>query len=397
MILTIIGGGNGGHVLAALAGATPDVEVRILTRRPEVFADGVIGCQRPGIGGGPTVHGKINRVSSRAEDVIPGSHLVVWCGPVVATRAVFKDIAPFVQPTATHTTYVGCLFAQGCVHLLAKKELGAGVPFFAMQSIPWLCRTITPGKLCEIVGRKHYTNVACHRVNFTWLRRALEDIIEVKLVRLADFAAIVLNPANQIIHPARYWGIFKDWDGRTPIRGDEVPWLYRDFDRVSTEALAGLDVELQAIKADLVQLTPELDLDPIMPLRDRIIAQYGDQVADKSNLQTVMATNQAYSMAKTPVVALADGVAPNPRHRVVQDDIPHGLCVLKDIAERLSHDTPWIDRMIVWHQELMDKEYLVDGRLCGRDAEECSSLSALGCTSLSNVGHVEETFVPCRL
>ena len=62
--------------------------------------------------------------------------------------------------------------------------------------------------------------------------------------QLSDFASIVLNPANQIIHPARYWGIFKDWDGK-PIDEAKIPWLYRDFDRTSAEALEGLDRELQ--------------------------------------------------------------------------------------------------------------------------------------------------------
>ena len=36
---------------------------------------------------------------------------------------------------------------------------------------------------------------------------------DVQMRQLQDFSAIVLNPANQIIHPARYWGIFKDWNG----------------------------------------------------------------------------------------------------------------------------------------------------------------------------------------
>ena len=46
------------------------------------------------------------------------------------------------------------------------------------------------------------------------------------MIQLSDFASIVLNPANQIIHPARYWGIFKDWDGQ-PIPESKIPWLYR--------------------------------------------------------------------------------------------------------------------------------------------------------------------------
>ena len=197
------------------------------------------------------------------------------------------------------------------------------------------------------------------------------------MLLLPDFASIVLNPANQIIHPARYWGIFKDWDG-SPLPEDKIPWLYRDFDSVSAEALEGLDRELQMIKRSLESETPELDLQAVLPLGQRILAQYRTQVADPSCLRTIMATNQAYSMAKTPVKKVAGGVVPNPEHRVVQDDIPHGLCVLKDIAEQLGQMTPWIDRMIEWHQGLMGKEYLVDGRLCGRDIGECSALTVLG-------------------
>ncbi len=85
---------------------------------------------------------------------------------------------------------------------------------------------------------------------------------------MSDFASIVLNPANQIIHPARYWGIFKDWDGK-PLDEAKIPWLYRfrivkcsslesDFDRVSAVALEGLDHELQAIKKALEVETPEV-------------------------------------------------------------------------------------------------------------------------------------------
>lgn len=63
----------------------------------------------------------------------------------------------------------------------------------------------------------------------------------------------------------------------------------------------------------------------------------------------------------------------------------------------LGNETPWIDRLIIWHQNLMGKEYLRDGKLCGRDANECSALSVLGGTSLSHIGFVDEPVIPCRL
>jgi hypothetical protein len=179
--------------------------------------------------GGPTVRGRLDKVSANAADVIPGSNLVIWCGPVVSTPKVFQSLAPVVN--ACHPKpIVGVLFAQGCVHLLAKKELGADTPFFALQNIPWLCRTLVPGSKASIVGNKVHTNVAVHNVDFNYLVRFLEPCFGgVKLRLLPDFASIVLNPANQIIHPARYWGIFKDWDGK-PINPASIPWLYRFVD-----------------------------------------------------------------------------------------------------------------------------------------------------------------------
>ncbi len=95
--------------------------------------------------GGPTITGRISLVGSDPNTIIPGSDIVIWCGPVVSTPSVLKSIAPALKLCATKPV-VGILFAQGCVHLLAKKELGPSVPFFALQNIPWLCRTVEPGK-----------------------------------------------------------------------------------------------------------------------------------------------------------------------------------------------------------------------------------------------------------
>merc|ERR1719215_2187934 len=89
----------------------------------------------------------------------------------------------------------------------------------------------------------------------------------------------------------------------------------------------------------------------------------------------IVGTNKAYSMAKTPVIRSKAGVMPNPNHRVVTDDIGWGLCVLISIAERLeiagiSTPTTMMRMLVEWHQKLMRKEYLVNGRLGGRDCNE---------------------------
>lgn len=193
---------------------------------------------------------------------------------------------------------------------------------------------------------------------------------------LPDFCPVVFNPANQIIHPARYWGLFRNWGGK-PLAGDAEPseWLYRGMDEVAGQVLAVLDEELQSLKDAYYAATGAEGCKAVIPLYDRLMDQYGDQIEDKSTLAKAVGTNKAYSMARTPFIRTKLGVMPNPTHRVVTDDIGWGLCALVSIAEKLDAagiktPTTMMRMLIEWHQNLMGKEYLYNGRLIGRDCYE---------------------------
>ena len=127
---------------------------------------------------------------------------------------------------------------------------------------------------------------------------------------------------------------------------------------------------MQAIKNAYYQATGCRSCTSVLALRDRLLIQYGDQIKDKSTMAKLVGTNAAYGMAKTPMIRTPSGVAPNPKHRVVVDDIGWGLCVLVSIADRLHVPAYMMKMLINWHQDLMGKEYLVNGRLVGRDCGE---------------------------
>lgn len=46
-----------------------------------------------------------------------------------------------------------------------------------------------------------------------------------------------------------------------------------------------------------------------------------------------------------------------------------GLCVTRGIAELAGVATPHMDDVILWAQKVMGKEYLKDGKLCGKDVD----------------------------
>merc|ERR1739841_45365 len=60
---------------------------------------------------------------------------------------------------------------------------------------------------------------------------------------------------------------------------------------------------------------------------------------------------------------------PNFRYRYFTEDLPMGLVVTRGIAALAGVKTPHMDDVILWCQEMLGKEYLVDGELKGKDLE----------------------------
>ncbi|CAK9068714.1 Octopine dehydrogenase (OcDH) [Durusdinium trenchii] len=385
VVVTLIAAGNSGHVCAALIDGNTQgrVKVQLLTSRPELFQSLRPKVRFPN---GEMQEGLLYRVSRNPAELIPNSDIVLWTGPVTSTKEVFEKLQPYFD---ARRTCIGTIFAQGLVHVSAQRIFGPHVRFFALRNIPWLCRVVKAGEESAISGAKSAIGVMTCNLSEEWVKRELEPLFVVQkcgkreptLELLPDFCPVVFNPANQIIHPARYWAMFRNWRG-VPLSKEEEPpeWLYRDMDETAGQVLVVLDEELQALKDAYYQATGAEGCHHVIPLATRLLEQYGDQIADQSTMAKMVGTNKAYSMARTPVLRTMQGVMPHPNHRVVTDDIGWGLCVLVSIAERLQDfgvqtPTTMMRMLIEWHQKIMKKEYLYNGRLRGRD---CAELVLLG-------------------
>jgi hypothetical protein len=196
-----------------------------------------------------------------------------------------------------------------------------------------------------------------------------------------NFLNLTLVPGNQIIHPGRYYGLFRHWDGVQTYKESEVPLMYEDMDLASADMISSLDHELQAIKMALVEAYPSLNLGRIMPIRRRIVDTYGTAVGDSRSVQSTFRTNQAYAGISTPMEdsgrTCADGerlMLPATNSRVFWEDIPYGLVVLICIAELCHVRVPRMVEIVAWHQQWMDRVfvdgdgYLIKGNLQGTGA-----------------------------
>jgi hypothetical protein len=105
-----------------------------------------------------------------------------------------------------------------------------------------------------------------------------------------------------------------------------------------------------------------------------MIRSYGDDIEDKSSIYKMLLTNKGYRGLTHPMVPVdtPEGkikYLPNFKYRYFAEDIPMGLVVTRGIAELAGVPTPHMDDVILWCQERMGKEYLLDGKLCGKDLQ----------------------------
>lgn len=145
---------------------------------------------------------------------------------------------------------MGTIFGQGAFDLQARYVLGEDIAkknltIFSLQYVPFLCRASSYGKQVDIIGPKKHLYVASYppeRVNEVCTIMSLAYMIP--SIPIANFLNITLCPSNQIIHPGRVYGFFKDWDGKTTFKAKDMPKLYEDLDELSAQYIQLLDDEI---------------------------------------------------------------------------------------------------------------------------------------------------------
>ena len=312
------------------------------------------------------MRGKLNRVSDNPAELSEGSTVWIICGPAHIHQTLLAKIAPFVAPGS----FVGTIFSQGgfdwvCQSVFGRRIQDENLTIFGLYTIPWICKATNYGERVRLIGPKQALHVAVNRrAQELSVIRLVEDIYDIPTVAVPNFLSLTLTPSNQIIHPGRVYGVFKDWDGKTPYKPADVPLFYEDLDEFSGLQLKLLDDEIQLIKREINRRYPDYDLSIVLPLKDRIKFTYGDQVKDNSTITTTFRTNAGYRYVQIPTLPVEGGVIPNIKGRIFWEDVPYGLCILHDLARLLALRTPAIDKMIYWHQQFMDgKQFLIEGKL----------------------------------
>jgi hypothetical protein len=75
---------------------------------------------------------------------------------------------------------------------------------------------------------------------------------------------------------------------------------------------------------------------------------------------------------------------PDFQARYLSEDVPYNLLVTRGVAELAGVDMPVIDQVLSWAQQRLNKEYLVAGKMTGKDIPGTRAPQRYRFTSMSH-------------
>jgi hypothetical protein len=315
------------------------------------------------------IQGRLNKKSSSPVDVIPDADVILFCMPVHTQREVLQQIGPYLNNSKTNV-FVGTIYGQAgfnwMVHEM-EKDFGltnTNIVCFAIGLIPWICRTLEYGSRAANYGGKQVNICAVTpRDKFNSLNDLILDDICFnvigmgKFVQACSFLSLTLSVDNQIIHPSRCYGLWKACKGIW-VSLDDVPLFYRDFDGISATNIAKLDKDYSVIRAAVRKKFPDR---PFTYMLSYLELERLTHTSKNGDIKLSFQESKQLGLIKTPTVDGSDGSQRlNINCRFFTDDIPYGLLVAKWVAEKLEVETPFIDEVIKWAQDLRNEHWLND-------------------------------------
>jgi hypothetical protein len=388
-VLTICGGGNGGHALAVVASQNFDGDIDWLVgseQKADLLRRGMSADGLHSTGVITANAYRLRTISADPAQVIPNADVVMIVVPAFVHALVLRRISPYVSDT----TAIGCLPTRGGFEFeaaqLVPSDAGTRRRIFGLQTLPWSTRVVTPGNVVNIGAAKAEVVLAALPASEgAGMAAQLSEILGTHVVATEGFLNLTLGNPGQFIHPGLMYGHFRLWRGEE-YEQDGIPMLYADATDEIGKLVEGLSDDAIAVaRAIEVGSSNALKLHEVVPVHEWLRSSYAHVTGDLSTVATCFRTGPIQAR-KAPMVEVRPGrFVPNFGYRYLSEDVPFGLVITRALADIVNVKTPTIDEVVRWAQSAMQKAYLVGGRLEGPDARDLPMPQHHGVSALSDL------------
>lgn len=350
MKIAVLGSGNIGTLISSQM-TLKGHEVRLYSRKEHLFEDKVIYEDTDNKSKQEV---DLYMVSGDLEQVVKNTDLVVITVPAFGIKNLMERVFPLIEVSTRVLFYPG----TGGVEFYCKDFIERGGVIFGTQRVCSVARLKQYGK--HVVSSGKRTEMYAAAVPGAYAKEAqllIETLFDIKTIALPNYLAVTFTPSNPILHTSRLYGLFKDYE---PEKGyDEIPLFYEEWDFESSEILIKLDQEVQ----NMCQALP-MDLSAVKSLLTHYESDNAVELTNKIN------SISSFQGLPTPQIEKNGKKHPDLESRYFTADFPYGLLILKAFANICKLDTPAMDEVIEWYQDLIEKEYITKKKELGKDSLE---------------------------
>lgn len=335
--ICICGGGGLGHTTAGVFSSRRNVEVSMLTGRPEQWQQSFV-VHDPN---GKDFLGRISKASNNAEEVIPEADMVLLCLPAYLVEKTLREIVPYLRKQ----TIVGTVVGNSGFFVYAHAILPAETPLFAFQRVPYISRVVEYGKEANLLSYKDELLVATENIgDIASFCKQLSMLFLTPVRALDSFYEVTLSNSNPILHTGRLYTMWKDWDGKPYA---ENPLFYYEW----TDEASELEIKMDA---ELFDLLRELNVNKkhFKTLLDHY------ESTDAASLTRKLQSIPSYAEIRSPMKVVKGGWIPDLSSRYFTEDFPYGLKMIRDLAHANGVPCPTIDMVYEWGFKMIKNERL---------------------------------------
>lgn len=353
MNIGIIGAGNIGTYLAAYISTKENCKVWIHTSKPQSFKESLVLVDDEK---NSYYNVKLHCITSNLEEVVCNCDYILITHPSFMIEKTLKEINKY----AKKGTVIGAIPGSGCKEFFIDELLERGCIFFGSQIVPSITRLESYGECVHLKQKNELMKLSIipHKYSDN-VCKTIANLIDIDCSPLDNYLAITLSPSNPTMHPSRLYELFKDYkDG---VVYDRNPYFYEEWGNLASDTLLKLDNELEETLDSLNEFNDFNRAD-----FEKIKLRF--KTSSTEDLTNKIRTATGFKGIRTPMANDASGnYIPDLNSRYFIEDIQFGLCIIKSFSEICVIDTPTIDKVIYWAQNLLSKEYLIGSKLIGKD------------------------------
>ncbi|SHJ90233.1 NAD-dependent glycerol-3-phosphate dehydrogenase N-terminus [Dethiosulfatibacter aminovorans DSM 17477] len=344
--ITVCGGGNGAHACAALM-AQQGHKVRLFSpityeieniRRNYSENDGLSIIESNKV----INKVKLEHITDDANTAFQKASIVFVIVPSFAHKPIFRHIAKNIEKDAL----VVVMPCRGLMELDVKRFL-PNISVIACQTLPWACRLEKPGSRINIKGAKNKIQVAHMPFVLNEIYdHLLEELLSMKIERVKNMMTMTFANIGQIFHPGIMYSQFKSNPNQEFSRED-TPLFYQGVTAEGADILERLAHEIHEITLEVAKIDDSIELEKILSPSEWLMESYGNQIENRSTLQTMLNSNTAYKGITVPTIEIdKDRYMANFSARYVTEDVPYSLLVTRTIGNICGVETPMMDEVI---------------------------------------------------